>query len=195
MRVRTGGPLVLAVGLLLAGCATTVTGTARAADAAAPPTSSDPGQGPRPGYLSGFGPAPATRPAELPLDGVDLCGLVPAAVAEQVGAAGPGRLIESACTFPLAKGASLDVRVGTTPASGFVGNGKVAGYPVDVGGYLVVVGWNLPDDGSSCFVNLDTTSTDNLEVVVSAAARPGTDALCPTALTVVAAALEQLQAG
>ncbi len=193
----------LAVALLLAGCATTVTGTARAADAAgatatptaAPPTSSAPSKGPRPGYLAGFGPAPAARPADLPLDGVDLCRLVPAAVAEQVGAAGPGRLVESTCTFPLARGASLDVRVGPTPASRFVGNAKVAGYPVAVGGYLVVVGWNLPDDGSSCYANLDTTGEDNLEVVVSAAAAPGTDALCPTALTVVAAALEQLRAG
>ncbi|MEO6880497.1 MAG: DUF3558 family protein [Mycobacteriaceae bacterium] len=196
-----------AVGLL-SGCAHRVEGTATAAEGPAPsPAPASPTPAPSlprspslptgapaagPAFPRPTGPAPPQRPALLPLVGVDSCTLLTDPERTQLGATGAPKADKGRCTIPLGP-RQIVVDVNDRAAASYLDNAKVVGYPVGVGGYPAVVGWNVPDTGDACFVNLDVAEDANLEVGVLGGDGTGTAMLCPTALAAAGKALAGLQ--
>lgn len=198
---------------LLGGCANRVEGTATAADALTPssaptsptasiPPSSLPSALPPslptgtpaaagPAFPRPAGPVPPRRPAALPLVGIDSCALLGDPDRTALGATGAPKAIKGRCTIPLGS-RRIVVDVNDRAAASYLDNTKVVGYPVGVGGYPAVIGWNVPDTGDACFVNLDVAERANLEVGVLGDKGTGTAVLCPVALAAAGKALAAL---
>lgn len=212
MRTATGGwavALLATIGVL-SGCANQVAGTATAADAPAPsaapasPTASAPPSALPPSLPTGApaaagpafprptGPVPPRRPVVLPLVGIDSCALLGEPERKELGATGAPKAIKGKCTIPLGS-RQIVVDVNDRAAASYLDNAKVVGYPVGVGGYPAVLGWNVPDTGDACFVNLDVTERANLEVGVLGDNGTGTAVLCPVALAAAGKALAALK--
>lgn len=212
---RSAVALLAAIGVL-SGCANQVEGTATAADGPAPsaapvsplpsssaasPTPSPPASpslpptgaptAAGPAFPRPTGPVPPQRPAALPLAGIDSCALLPAPERAQLGATGAPKANKGRCMIPLGS-RQIVVEVNNRAAATYLDNAKVVGYPVGVGGYPAVIGWNVPDTGDACFVNLDVAERANLEVGVLGENGTGTAALCPTALAAAGKALAAL---
>ena len=158
------------VGLAVLGagaCSTTIDGRA-VPDPQAPTSSSAPA------------PGPGERPATLPLDGVDLCKLYPANLEFQPGYQWPPISDDKGCVLVAPEGV-YTVADDPNPISAFINSTKVKATEFNIVGYPAIIGYDLPDSGESCFVNIDVQDEANLEISIVDPDAPGSDLLCPKA--------------